>query len=448
MDMEGKRIFVHPKKPKGRFTNWRKVVAYTLLTLLVAFPLITINGNPLVMINMIERKFVIFGVLFFPQDTFILLVMMLSFLVFVILFTATFGRIFCGWACPQTIFLEMIYRPIEYLIDGNARDQLKLKAAPFTGKKIFKRLLKHTLFFIVSVALINIIMWYFMGFEKWLLYAKEPSAHTGGLLSILASSIVFHIVYSHFREQICLIVCPYGRIQGVLMDPKTIVVSYDYKRGEPRGPKRKSEENKDKGDCIDCKACVDVCPTGIDIRNGSQLECVNCTACIDACDHTMDRIGKPRGLVRYASEKEIADGKQKLFNIRNIAYSFVLLGLIVFFISLLATRKSVETNIIRAQGQLYQEIGTDTIQNLYNLKATNKTYDIQELDIQLVSHPGSLKVAGGEVVLEKEQRRDTYVFIKIPKSAITGERMDLKLEIITNGEDKEIQKVNFISPKK
>jgi cytochrome c oxidase accessory protein FixG len=445
VDMQGKRIFLHPKKPKGRFTNWRKIVGYFLLLLMVLMPVVKVSGNPLVLINLIERKFVIFGVMFFPQDTFILLVMMLSFLVFIILFTATFGRIFCGWACPQTIFLEIIFRPIEYLIDGDSRDQIKLKNAPWTGQKIFKRVLKHSIFFIISLALVNIIMWYFMSFDKWLLYAQNYQDHLGGILTIIAFSIVFHVIYSHFREQICLIVCPYGRIQGVLLDPKSIVVSYDYKRGEPRG-KKKKDQVEEKGDCIDCKACVDVCPTGIDIRNGTQLECVNCTACIDACDNVMDKVGKPRGLVRYASEKEIVEGKQKFFNVRNIAYTIVLSGLVLFFIGLLATRSSVETRIIRAQGMLYQEIGTDTIQNLYNIKATNKTYDQQVLDIQLVSHDGTVKIAGGTIVLEREQRRDTYMFIKLPKSAISSERMDLQIEININNEEKDVQKVNFIAP--
>ncbi len=445
VDMEGKRIFIHPKKPKGRFTNWRKIVGYFLLVLLVAMPLIKINGNPLMLINLIERKFVIFGVLFFPQDTFMLLVMMLSFLVFIILFTATFGRIFCGWACPQTIFLEIVYRPIEYLIDGDARDQIKLKNMPWNATKIFKRVLKHTIFFLLAVTFVNIFMWYFMGFDKWYSYAQNYQDHMGGIGTIIAFSIVFHIVYSHFREQICLIVCPYGRIQGVLQDPKTIMVSYDYKRGEPRGVKRK-DSTEEKGDCIDCKACVDVCPTGIDIRNGAQLECVNCTACIDACDRTMDRVGKPRGLIRYASEKMIAEGSQKILSTRNIAYSFVLLALIGFFVTLLLTRKPVETNIIRAQGMLFQPIGNDTIQNLYNLKATNKTYNEQRLKIKLLSHPGSVSVAGGDIVLEGEQRRDTYLFVKLPKSTITAERMDLEIEISIGEKKKDRQTVNFIAP--
>lgn len=450
IDQEGHRIYIHPKKPKGRFTSWRNIVGLVLLTMLVSFPLIKINGHPFVMLNFLERKFMIFGVPFWPQDTFIMMLMMISFLVFILLFTATFGRIFCGWACPQTIFLELIFRRIEFWIDGDGNKQKKLAMSPWTGEKIRKRLLKWTLFYIISFALINIILWYFMSFDKWYRYANELENHIPGFILILIFTTVFFGIYSWFREQICLIACPYGRMQGVLIDPSTIVISYDYLRGEPRAHQKKDEnrETAGKGDCIDCHACVDVCPTGIDIRNGTQLECVNCTACIDACDSVMDRIGKPRGLIRYASEKEIKEGRKQGVSFRTIAYSFVLIGILSFFVFTLATREPVDAVIIRTPGLLYQEQSNDTIRNIYNIKAVNKTTTDKVLSLKLLDIPGSVSIVGGDLKIAAEKRTESIVFINLSQKNIVQPRAKLQVGIYADGVLIDKTTVNFLSPVK
>lgn len=447
---DGKRMYIHPKKPKGRFTNGRNIVGLLLMIMLIGFPLIKINEEPFVMLNFLERKFVIFGTVFWPQDTFIMMLMMVSFLVFILLFTATFGRLFCGWACPQTIFMELIFRRIEFWIEGDGNKQRKLAQQPWNGEKIRKKVLKWVIFYSISFILVNIILWYFMGFDKWNLYAHELSNHIPGFTLIMVFTTAFFGIYSWFREQICLIACPYGRMQGVLIDPTTIVISYDYLRGEPRGHQKKNEDRTavGKGDCIDCHACVDVCPTGIDIRNGTQLECVNCTACIDACNSIMDKVGKPRGLIRYASEREIKEGKKQKISFRSKAYSVVLFGIIAFFIYTLITRESLDAVIIRTPNILFQEQPNDSIRNLYNIKAVNKTHFTKMLSLKLVDVPGSVSIVGGDMKIEGEKRVESIVFIDISKNDLKSDRS--KVEVGIYADDKLIDKtiVTFLSPKK
>ena len=446
---EGKRNYLHPKIPKGTFVFWRNVVGVFLLFLLFAMPLIKINGDPIMMINLIDRKFIIFGVIFWPQDTFILLLMMLSFLLFVILFTVTYGRIFCGWLCPQTIFLEIVFRRIEKWIEGSPAKQRKLDEMPWNGEKITKRGFKWVVFYLLSFTFVNVILWYFMSFDKWLRYASEMENHFPGIVLIFIFTTAFFGIYTWFREQICIIACPYGRMQGVLVDTNTIAISYDYLRGEPRGHQKKggTRETTGLGDCVDCHACVDVCPTGIDIRNGTQLECVNCTACIDACDNIMNNVGKPKGLIRYASEKEIATGKKVGFSPRIIAYSIVLLGLLTFFVSMLFTRADVEAVILRTPGVLYQEAGPDSISNLYNIKAVNKTRQERTISVELQDLHGDVKIIGGDMIVPGEGKIESVLFVKLAKKDITQKHFDFKLNIISEGEVIDNSKVTFIAPK-
>src|ERR1022692_4100988 len=344
---EGKRNFINPKKPKGPYYNLRTWFSIFYLIVFFAIPFIKVNGEPLLMLNVLERKFIIFGMIFWPQDFFIFGIAMLTFVVFIILFTVVFGRVFCGWACPQTIFMEMVFRKIEYWIDGDAAQQKKIKAMSWNAEKTRKRALKFVIFFTISFIIANFFLAYLIGMDELLGYVESPSEHIGTLVSLLIFTSVFFFVYWWFREQACIVVCPYGRLQGVLLDRNSIVVAYDHKRGEPRGKLKKADDHDCKcldckedgacksidqmlakiapqGDCIDCLACVRVCPTGIDIRNGTQLECVNCTACVDACDTIMDSIHKPAGLIRYASENSIQKGVKLKFTTRIKAYTAVL----------------------------------------------------------------------------------------------------------------------------
>ena len=327
MDTTGKRKWVYPRKPKGKYTNYRLLVSILLLIIYFSIPFIKINGNPVLLINIIERQFYILGQPFYPQDFFILALGAITSLVFIILFTVAFGRIFCGWICPQTIFLEMIFRKIEYAIEGDRNKQIRLDNQAWDSEKIWKRSLKWFSFMLISLIITHIMFMYIVGYEEvFNIMQQGPFEKPTNFLVMVLFTAAFYFVFAWFREQVCTMVCPYGRLQGVLIDKETINVLYDYKRGENRSKWKKGEDRRaaGKGDCIDCKQCVVVCPTGIDIRDGLQMECVNCTACIDACDEVMVKVGLPTGLIRYASEREIEEQTKFKFTTRMKAYTVVL----------------------------------------------------------------------------------------------------------------------------
>ncbi len=439
LNERGGRKWVYAKKPSGKWWTRRSIVAYLLLTFLVVVPFLRINGNPLILIDIANRKFIIFGAIFWAQDTFILALLMLSFVLFIVLFTVTFGRLWCGWTCPQTIFLEMVFRRIEYLIEGDYRQRLKLDNSPWTANKIFRKTLKHTIFILVSMAMTNIFLMWFIGSDRWMELIKEPVGdHLTGFLAMILVSAFFYWVYSFFREQICTMVCPYGRMQGVLLDSKTIMVAYDYVRGEPRGA-------KNKGDCIDCKQCLSVCPTGIDVRNGTQLECVNCTACIDQCNSVMKSIGKAPGLIRYASEESIKGGHTKIWNARNRAYSMVLLVIFSFFIYTLVTRPEIETTILRTPGLIYQEQDS-TYSNVYNIKIVNKTHDEIPLELKVLSHNGRIQMAGSEMTVKDQSKFESTFILYIPKNEITSDKNEVRFGIFSNEKLLETYQTTFVGP--
>lgn len=445
----GKRNWIFAKRPKGRLYNARTALSIVYLLVFFTLPWLKVNGEPLFMFNLIERKFILFGVIFWPQDFFLFVVGMLTFLVFVVLFTVVFGRVFCGWVCPQTIFMEMVFRKIEYWIEGDAEKQKYLSNSKWNGEKILKRGGKFIAFFTVSFIIANYFLAYLLGMDQVMLYVKEGIfKHLGTFLPLLAFTGVFFFVYWWFREQVCLIVCPYGRLQGVMLDPNSIVVAYDYVRGEPRGKVTK-DETKKLGDCIDCAACVRVCPTGIDIRNGTQLECINCTACIDACDDIMTHVHRPTGLIRLASENNIARGEKVRFTARTIAYSVVLVILLAVLVVLLSTRKDIQTTVLRAQGILYQEQPNNRISNLYNFQIINKTRKNFGVKLKLEDSDdvgGEIKMVGKDVLVKQEAMTEGEFFVILDKDKVTHRKN--KIEIGVYDGDKRIDKVstNFLGP--
>src|SRR3972149_11040825 len=329
---EGKRKWIYPKKPSGRFYNARTVVSLFLILFLVSTPFIKVNGHLFLLFDFLNRNFILFTIPFGPHDFHLFALAIIALAVFVILFTVIFGRVFCGWACPQTIFMEMVFRKIEYWIEGDFKDQTKLNQAPWTSNKIFKKTIKHAIFFPIAFFMSNIFLSYVIGMDELIkIITAPPSKHIAGFISMLAFSGIFYWIFSYFREQVCTLVCPYGRLQGVLLDQDSIVIAYDNFRGEPRGKLKKNEAKSKLGDCIDCNLCVDVCPTGIDIRNGIQLECVNCTACIDACDVVMDKINRPRGLIRYDSLRGIEKKEKFRFTPRMAGFKNLLSSVLFFF---------------------------------------------------------------------------------------------------------------------
>lgn len=469
---EGSRNFINPKKPKGRLYNLRTWFSIFYLIVFFTLPFIKVYGEPLFMLNVLDRKFIIFGMVFWPQDFFIFGIAMLTFVVFVILFTVVFGRIFCGWACPQTIFMEMVFRKIEYWIDGDAAQQKQLRAMPWAGKKVWKRVFKFIVFFVISFIIANFFLAYLISMDQLLGYVQNPGGHIGTLIALLIFTTVFFFVYWWFREQACIVVCPYGRLQGVLLDKNSIVVAYDRLRGEPRGKLKKKDDHDCKcvdckedgacksiaakfeaikplpqGDCIDCVACVRVCPTGIDIRNGTQLECVNCTACIDACDAIMTSIDKPKGLIRYASENSITKGVKLKFTARIKAYTAVLSLLLSLLIFLLVSRTDLDARLMRTAGMTYTTLPDGRISNLYNLKLANKTHEDIPFTLKLENINGEIEYVGSsEMVVKKEDYSHLQFFIKLNKGEIKSWKTELQIGMYANGEKIKTITAKFIGP--
>lgn len=444
---DGKRNWLFPKRPKGWYYNARTVVSIFYIIIFLVLPWLKYDGEPLFLVDVIDRRFILFGKIFWPQDFFIFMIGMLTFIVFIVVFTVAFGRLFCGWVCPQTIFMEMIFRKIEYWIEGDADHQRKLSNGPWNGEKILKRGGKHIVFFLVSFIIANYFLSYFISMDRLVGYMRDGIfAHWDVLLPLLAFTTVFFMVYSWFREQVCLIVCPYGRLQGVMLDKDSVVVAYDYVRGEERKRFRKNEE-RTAGDCVDCMECVKVCPTGIDIRNGTQLECINCTACMDACDDIMEKFDFKTGLIRYASENNIAKKEKLHFTRRMAAYSIVLALLVSVLTTLLVTRKDVSATIMRARGMMYQEQPDGRVSNLYNIKLVNKTRKQIPITLRLdKDFHGEIKMVGKDLKVEKENIGDGMFFIYADKGYLHQRKNTVAVDVYSGDKKISTLSTTFFAP--
>lgn len=433
MDDTGKRRWVFPRKPKGRYTNYRTLVAYFLLALFFTMPFLKLNGNPFLLINVVERHFYIFGQPFYPQDFFILALGAITSIVFIILFTVVFGRIFCGWICPQTIFLEMVFRKIDYLIEGDRNKQMKLDRQEWNTEKIWKRTLKWSVFMIISLIITHWMFMYIVGYNEVFDMIKEgPFTNFSSFLVMIIFTAAFYFTFAWFREQVCTLVCPYGRLQGVLIDKQTINVYYDFKRGENRSKWRKGEDRKanGKGDCIDCNQCVVVCPTGIDIRDGQQLECVNCTACIDACDEVMVKTGLPPGLIRYATEDEIEKELPFTYTNRTKAYTVVLLLMVGFLGFLLYNRGDVEAKFIKPAGSSFF-VRDAKITNTYSYTFLNKRNKDAVITIKVLEpqHAEVTLSESNKIKIKKGEITKGTVNISFPESEIKLSKQNISIGI-------------------
>ncbi|CEN42465.1 cytochrome c oxidase accessory protein CcoG [Capnocytophaga canis] len=456
IDKEGKRAWVFPKKPSGRFYRYRKYVSYVLLIFLLVSPWVKINGNQFLLFNILDRKFNIFGLPFWPQDFYLFVISMIIGVVFLALFTVVFGRIFCGWICPQTIFMEMVFRRIEYWIEGDRGSQMRLDKQAWDKEKIRKKTLKWSLFFLISFSVANTFLAYLIGSDVLLTYIKEgPINHWGTFIALFIFTCIFYFIFTWFREQVCIIACPYGRLQGVLLDNRSIIVAYDYVRGESDNGRKKFRKNEDRqalghGDCIDCMQCVHVCPTGIDIRNGTQLECVNCTACIDACDEVMDKVGFKRGLIRFASEENIAKKAPFKFDLRMKGYTAVLTILIGILIGMLFIRTDVQADILRLPGQLYQHEENGVISNVYTYKIINKTTrDFENVTVKVVGSLDAEVVIVGKnsIFVPKQGLAEGTLFLKIKESSLEEEKSKILLDVYSNGNKIGSTKTIFLGPR-
>ena len=454
-DKQGHRQWVYAKQPRGKWTDRRTWLSWLLIGIMFAGPFIRINGNPLLLMNLVERRFSILGQLFWPQDMILFAVAMLIFITGIIIFTTAFGRLWCGWTCPQTVMMEMVFRKLEYLIEGDAVEQRKLDAAPWTAGKLAKKTFKLGIFFMLSFIIGNTLLAYLIGSDSLIhIIRDDPRLHLAGLTFMMLFTLVFFAIFTRFREQACTFICPYGRLQSTMVDENTMLVAYDHKRGEKRGKLKRDEPLVQRiaggqGDCIDCHQCVTVCPTGIDIRNGVQMECVHCTACIDACDSVMDKVGSPRGLIRYASLNSIEKGESFRFTPRMKLYAVVLAALIALFLTLVFTRPAVEATFLRAPGSMFMLTSDGRIENLYLLKLVNKTMRDLPVALKLEAPAGQLEVMGDKnLLVPAGQLIETSVLVQLNPATLAGPTTKLSIGIYSEGRRMETVKTVFVGPRK
>lgn len=442
---DGSRYFLHTADVKGRWVIVRRLTGAILIAIYLLLPWIPINGNPAVFLDVENRMFHLFGLTLVPQDLWVMFFAIsgLGFTLFAL--TSLLGRIWCGWACPYTVFLDHVYRRIERWIDGDAHARRLLDQAPWSPGKCFKRILKHLLFVAVATAIAHLFLAYFVSWSRlWRFIHDGPAQHSTTFGIIFVLTLVLWFCFGYFREQFCIIMCPYGRLQGALTDDDTITIGYDESRGEPRGTKGKTS-----GDCIDCHRCVQVCPTGIDIRNGLQLECIACTACIDACDDVMTKIDRPKGLVRYDSFNGFAGKPHRFFRPRIYAYS-VLATLGLGALTLVAVQKASPFNasVARAPGtEFYSD--ADSIRNIYKVCIFNKRNQDASVTIRLGQEtPTGYQLCGADqsfTIGSQEDISRTCVVIA-PKNAYHG-AADIVFEIHANPGDVTLKKsVRFLGP--
>ena len=452
-ERSGKRRWLYPRKVAGKYYNYRTWFSWLLICIMFAGPFITIHGNPLLLMNLVERKFVVLGQIFWPQDMVIFAVTVLILFVGIFVFTAAFGRVWCGWACPQTVMMEMVFRKLEYAIEGDAAAQKLLNAAPWDARKIRIKALKHTVFFALSFLVGNVLLSYIIGWQQlYQIITDPPAQHLVGLSFMLAFALLFYGIFARFREQACTFVCPYGRYQSVLLDVNSIVVAYDFKRGEKRGPLKRNQPREARlaagvGDCVNCNHCVAVCPTGIDIRNGTQMECIHCTACMDACDTVMTKVGSPKGLIRYASQNGIEKGERLKVTPRLIGYSVIILALTGLLATLLITRSDVEATLLRAPGSLFQTMPDGRIANLYTIRIVNKTSQAIPVELKLEQPSGEVQVmAGGQLAVAPQKTFEDSVLIELDKGALQGGTTRLILGVYSHGKKIQTIKSAFVGP--
>lgn len=443
---EGKRRWIYPRQPRGRYYRRRTALSSFFLAILFGVPFVKVDGHPLFLFDILQRRFILFGQIFGPHDFYLFGLLLITGVVFVILFTVAFGRLFCGWVCPQTVFMEMVFRRVDYWIEGDHRQQHRLKTSAWTGEKILKKGTKYLLYFVLSFLVGNLLLAWVIGIDKlWTIVADLPSRHIGGLTAMLGFTLLFYWIFAWFREQACILVCPYGRLQGVLLDKNSIVIAYDHPRGEPRGKIRRGEQ-RTKGDCVDCHLCVDVCPTGIDIRNGTQLECVNCTACIDACDEVMEKIQKPRGLIRYDSADNILHRTGFRWTPRIIGYSAVLVVLLSALGFLVVTRTEFDVTILRSPGMFFQEMPDDMVGNVYDLKLLNKTFSPVPLTLKLLEPHGEIRMIGEALTVQPQETGEGKLMVLLPRDEIRTMSTPVTIGVFNGPKQVDVIETSFLGP--
>lgn len=415
---DGGRNWVHPADVKGRFVRARYVVFALLVAVWAALPWIPIGGHPALYLDVPRSRFYLFGGTFNAQDVWLVFFLLTGIGLALILVTTVLGRVWCGWACPQTVFLEGMFRRIERLVEGPRNQRIARNAGPLTFDKLWRKVVKHALFVIAALFVSHVFLSFFVSMPSLLeMVRRSPSEHPTAFAWMAAVSVVLYGNFAWFREQLCLIICPYGRLQSALTDRDTLVVGYDARRGEPRG----KASDPAAGDCVDCKRCVVVCPTGIDIRNGLQLDCIGCTACIDACDEVMDKLKRPRGLVRYDSQAGLEGGGRRIARPRLALYGVMILawGAGAFFA--FRAHDPYEANLVRLRGAPYHVVD-GTVRNLFSVHLVNKAPEPATFTIEGVDASGlEIRVGQPELELGSLEDRVVSVYIDAPAEGfVTG----------------------------
>jgi len=436
---DGKRRWLYPVESKGRFLSARRVMAWGLMVLFLALPWIPINGQPALLLDFVHREFAIFGLIFYPTDTLLMMVFMIGILLTVILFTALLGRVWCGWACPQTVYLEFLFRPLERWIEGKPHVQKRRNEGPKNWDWIWRKTVKLVLFLLISAVLAHTFVSYFVGWDNLLTWLQgDPREHWGFfLIASLTTGLILYD-FGYFREQMCTIACPYARMQSIMLDRDSLIVSYDPNRGEPRARRSKKVMAQEaegliaaQGDCIDCFACVRTCPTGIDIRDGLQMECIACTQCIDACDSIMDRIEKPRGLIRYTSENTLEGQPTKILRARTLIYSTLIVLIFSAFTIVLSNRSPYDINIGRVVAEPFTELPDGRIANRLRFRVRNQTPLASSFDIA----PGSpqtmeLRIVGATPIpLEPGEITRVETWVILPADEFDGTNLEATFEL-------------------
>jgi cytochrome c oxidase accessory protein FixG len=426
LNRDGSRRWIRPKLSKGKHYRRRLFTAWGLIAIFTLIPILKLGGKPLMLFDIPRREFIFFGATFLPTDTFLLMLLLFSIFIGIFLITAVLGRVWCGWACPQTVYMEYLYRPLEKLIEGGRNRQIELDRSGPDGR----RLVKYMVFFAVSAFLANTFLAYFVGWDRLLGWmTSPPTRHPVAFAVMLGTTLLMFFDFAWFREQTCIVACPYGRLQSVLLDRHSLIVGYDKNRGEPRA-KWRTKEERTAGDCIDCHLCVSTCPTGIDIREGLQMECIACTQCIDACDEVMDRVGLDRGLIRYTSQAELESGKRAFFRPRVFVYSAILLVMFGAFGFSLAGKQTADVTLLRGLGSPFTVLQSGEVSNQIRIKIANRTSQkrsyLIELDgvegMTLIAPENPLTVGPGETEM-------TAAFITAPPSVFAGGEAGITLKI-------------------
>jgi cytochrome c oxidase accessory protein FixG len=426
LNADGTRYRIRPRPSPGRFWQARRVVGYALIALFVGLPLIDVGGKPALLIDLVDRELALFGATYRPSDAFLLMLLGLSIALTIFLVTALAGRVWCGWACPQTVWLEWVFRPIERLLEGSPGQQRQIDQRRFAPR----RLVKYVIYAGLAFVLAHTFLAYFVTSETVLRWVSgSPAAHPAGFAVVLAVTALMFYDFAYFREQTCTLACPYGRLQSVLLDRSSLIVGYDARRGEPRGKPRKGDTSL--GDCIDCGACVQTCPTGIDIRDGLQMECIACTQCIDACDAIMDRVGRPRGLIRYSSKEQLAGGARHLLRARTLVYPAVLALVVGALVVAGGDRPAADVWVLRGDGPPFQVLPSGEVSSPVRIRVENRGDELRRYTLTVVD-----PVAGAHAIVARPRWElaggasvESPLFVVSPRSAFVAGKRGLQIVV-------------------